>query len=57
MAEVSGLVSGVSMGVRRGVASEVRDWLLTEEEESLLSVTFCGKLSRSAAKEGDRSSC
>ena len=57
MAEVSGLVSGVSIGVRRGVASGVRDWLLTEEEESILSVMSCGKLSRSAAKEGDRSSC
>ena len=56
MAEVSGLVSGVSMGVRRGVASGVVEWLLTEEEESILSVKSCGKLSMSAARGGDRSS-
>ena len=36
-AEVSGLVSGVSIGVRRGVASGVEEWLLSEEEESILS--------------------
>ena len=49
MADVSGLVSGVSMGVVKGVAIDVGVGLLEERLlESVPSARSCDKLSRSA---------